>query len=161
MSCKGENTACPNLQPTPGTAGPFPPDFVLITPTTPTYEVTDKSITPSHWTDLEKWQKELKEWHQPLFGDMPLGIEAAKVLEEAGELGHAVVRLWLAERNNAAAPHIKMFEDKLRDAIGDVVVTVTNLATRYGWSLATILQDVLAELKSRRYSDDKTSHGIT
>ena len=168
MSCKGGSMACPDQpdEPKPGTAR-FDTGWVAFGPTRPplplpsvAYQITDKSIEQLKWAGLREWQAELREWYQQ-FGDVPDGVKAAKVLEEAGELGHAIVRLWLCDQNMAAAPHRRMYEAQLRDAIGDVVVTVTHLATRYGWKMEDILKDVLAELQSRKYSDDKTSHGVT
>ena len=111
------------------------------------------------WAGLHDWQDAVAVW-QAQFGDVPDGVAAAKVLEEAGELGHAVVRLWLCDQSYEHH-HRRMYEVKLRDAIGDVVVTATRFAIKYGWRLEDILTDVLAELQSRKYTGDKTSHGVT
>lgn len=112
------------------------------------------------WQGLKKWQEWLQVWHRRNFGSVPLSIRVAKLLEEAGELGSAVVRLWHCEQNNAAGSHVRRFEAELRDSVADVVVVATTIAIQYGWNLEDILKDVRTELSARKYDSTGTIHTL-
>ncbi len=106
--------------------------------------------------DLDEWQEWLESWHNNNFGDVPIGIRATKVMEEAGELGHAVVRLYHCEVNQCGEAEVQYHQADLRDAIGDVVVTVTAIANLQGWNLGDILRETRDILQQRRYNQTQT-----
>ena len=110
------------------------------------------------WAGLDTWCEWLSAWHQNNFGNPPLSLRAAKLMEEAGELGHAVVRLWHCEQNHADDSEVEKWEEELRNAIADVIVVAATVAFHQGWHLPDILREVRTELEGRQYNATRTDH---
>ena len=114
------------------------------------------------WAGLDQWCEWLSAWHQGNFGDPPLSLRATKLMEEAGELGHAVVRLWHYEQNFAPDKsdtyEAEKWKAELRNAIADVIVVAGTIAIHQGLRLSDLLKEVRTELESRQYNATRTDH---
>ena len=99
---------------------------------------------------LDALQDRFDEWSRRNFGELPDTFHITKLFEEAGEAAHAVVRLYHQEQGKKVNPKS---EEMLRDALGDVMVVLMNLANNHGWSLSEIIQEVADEVLARDYSE--------
>ncbi len=100
--------------------------------------------------ELDSLQARVEGWHRKYFGEPPDTFHATKLLEEAGEAGHAIVRLYLREQGKKVNSRS---EAMLRDALGDVVIVLMNIANNHDWLLSDVIQDTLDEVLARDYSD--------
>ncbi len=100
--------------------------------------------------ELDDLQARVAVWKSKNFGVMPDTLHAAKLLEEAGEAGHAIVRLYHQEQGKKVNPKS---EANLRDALGDIVIVLMNIANNHGWLLSEVIQDTLDEVLARDYSE--------
>ncbi len=98
---------------------------------------------------LDILQDRFAEWGRQNFGPMPDTFHIAKLTEEVGEAAHAVVRLYLQEQGKRINPKS---EENLKDALGDIVVILMNLANNHGWSLSEIFEEVADEVLARDYT---------
>ncbi len=99
---------------------------------------------------LDVLQDRFAEWRRHNFGYLDDTFWAAKLLEEAGEAGHAVVRLALQAQGKKVNPNS---EEMLRDALGDVMVVLMALADNHGWLLSEVFQEVADEVLARDYTE--------
>lgn len=98
---------------------------------------------------LDALQDRFAAWSLQNFGELPDTFHIAKLFEEAGEAAHAVVRLYHQDQGKRVNPKS---EEMLRDALGDVVIILMNLANNHGWSLSEIIQEVSDEVLARDYT---------
>lgn len=94
--------------------------------------------------NLRQLQTELGPWVRHNFGDPPWTQPYMGVVEEVGELSHALLKqeqgirgTW--DEHEAAA----------RDAVGDVVVFLACLCLLRGWDLASIVESTWDEVRRR------------
>lgn len=82
---------------------------------------------------------ELLSWHFRSFGPVDTYQILAKLTEEVGEVAGAITKLDEGRKTLA----------DVQDEIGDVLVCLTILAARYGWSLSDLLTHRAAEVMAR------------
>lgn len=99
--------------------------------------------------EINTVQAQFKEWSQKNFGPLPDTFHITKLTEEVGEAAHAVVRLYHQSQGKKVNPKS---EDNLKDALGDIMIILMNLANNHGWSLATIFRETANEVLARDYS---------
>lgn len=92
---------------------------------------------------LRDLQDQAKLWIEHNFSSQSTYQPLLGVVEEVGELAHAHLK---REQN------IRINEDheaKAKDAIGDVIIYLTNYCTLQGWDIEKIVEDVWAEVSKR------------
>ncbi len=99
---------------------------------------------------LDLLQARFAAWHERNFGKMDDTFHITKLFEEAGEAAHAVIRLYHKAQGKKVN---SCSEANLRDALGDVVIILMNLANNHGWSLGEIIQEVSDEVLARDYTE--------
>lgn len=72
------------------------------------------------------------------------------VVEEVGELSHALLKQHQGIRGDWAE-----HEAKGKDAVGDVILFLTDLCNRKGWDLQQIMEDVTAEVWARDWTKNR------
>jgi NTP pyrophosphatase (non-canonical NTP hydrolase) len=98
---------------------------------------------------LDELQRQMAEWELKNFGGQPPHRMFMGMVEENGELAHALLK---AEQNirGSASEH----EAKAKDAVGDLLVFAFNFCSSKGWSLERILLDTWAEVSQRDWTID-------
>jgi NTP pyrophosphatase (non-canonical NTP hydrolase) len=78
--------------------------------------------------------------------------QAQKTLEECGELLYAIGKLDNAIRDDAfyGSPDIKEAKDEIKDAIGDILVTISIQAHMQSFTLEECFQAAYDEIKNRK-----------
>lgn len=100
--------------------------------------------------ELDALQERLDTWNRKNFGTPADTFHITKLTEEVGEAAHAVVRLYHRAQGKKVNPNS---EEKLRDALGDIVVILMHLANSNGWQLSDAIQDTCDEVLARDYSE--------
>ena len=98
--------------------------------------------------NLEHTQALFKAWSLRNFGELPDTFHITKLTEEVGEAAHAVVRLYHQEQGKRINPKS---EENLKDALGDIMIILMNLANNHDWSLGEIFQETTNEVLTRDY----------
>ena len=88
---------------------------------------------------MDTTELEIAEWHDKRWNEKDDRVVAAKLAEECGEVCGALIKQHEGRRT----------DNDVRDEIGDVLVVLAVLAGRRGWTLADILADRYAEVKTR------------
>jgi len=93
---------------------------------------------------LARIQKEINAWREYNFPDSTPTQQFLGVVEETGELSHAILKGQQGIRGYSP-------EDtaEIKDAIGDLLVFLANFCSMNDWDMLTILQDVWEEVKQR------------
>ena len=100
-------------------------------------------------SSLDDLQARIDVWHRTNFGELPDIFVLTKLTEEVGEAAHAIVRLYHGKQGKSVDPESAMH---LRDALGDIMFVLMNLANNHGWSLDTIIHEVADEVLARDYT---------
>lgn len=100
-------------------------------------------------SELDQLQQLFKNWGLKNFGPLPDTFHITKLTEEVGEAAHAVVRLYHQEQGKRINPNS---EARLRDALGDIVIILMNLANNHDWSLEEVFRETADEVLARDYS---------
>jgi NTP pyrophosphatase (non-canonical NTP hydrolase) len=99
----------------------------------------------SRWRALDEIQQRLAEWQRRQFPDANEADLALGVCEEAGELAACVLkrkrRIRLEEYTN----------ERLQDAIADVVVFAMAVCDANGWRLSDVLETAAVEVLGRNW----------
>lgn len=99
--------------------------------------------------ELDALQYRVDVWSGNNFGALPDTFHITKLTEEVGEAAHAVVRLFHESQGKKVNPKS---EENLKDALGDIMVILMNLANNHGWALGNIIQEVADEVLARDYT---------
>lgn len=94
--------------------------------------------------DLDDLQAEIFSWQTKNFGDQPAHRSFFGVVEEVGELSHAILKHEQAIRGTPEE-HVAA----AKDAIGDAMIFLLNYCSAHGYSLAKILRETWAEVSQR------------
>ena len=100
---------------------------------------------------ISEFQKKQAEWSQQQFGDQPAHFSLLGVVEEVGELSHSHLKSEQGIRTN---------EDHIagkRDAVGDILMYLSNYCTASGFELQEIAVTVLEEVMERNWVDHKVN----
>ena len=100
-------------------------------------------------SSLNDLQHRIDLWHHTNFGTLPDIFVMTKLTEEVGEAARAIVRLYHGSQGKSVDPESAMH---LRDALGDIMFVLMNLANNHRWSLDTIIHEVADEVLSRDYT---------
>lgn len=98
--------------------------------------------------DLEQIQREQHEWTTRVFGPQSPTLPLLGVVEEVGELCHAVLK---------REQGIRLDEDHIageRDALGDIVIYMLDYCNRRGYSLLELVNDAWEIVRKRDKSPD-------
>lgn len=93
--------------------------------------------------NLKQFQREHAAWEQRNFGKQPAYRLLMGVVEELGELTHALLK-----QEQGIRAHENLVE-KEKDAIGDLVVFLTGYCTARGYDLEDVLASVWDQVKLR------------
>jgi NTP pyrophosphatase (non-canonical NTP hydrolase) len=93
--------------------------------------------------DLKQFQAEHAAWEQRNFGKQPAYRLLMGVVEELGELTHALLKQEQGIRSHEG------LVAKEKDAIGDLIVFLTGYCTARGYDLEEVLASVWEEVKLR------------
>ena len=93
---------------------------------------------------LRRLQRQLAPWVAHNFGDPPWTQPFMGVVEEVGELSHALLKQEQGIRG-AWDDH----EDAAKDAVGDVVIFLACLCHLRGWDLESIVENTWAKVQER------------
>lgn len=110
---------------------------------------TEAAGKPFVLLKLDELQTEIAAWELKNFGQQPYYRMFMGMVEENGELAHALLK---AEQNIRGTTD--EHEAKAKDAVGDLMIFCFNLCTARGWSLERILLDTWAEVSQRDWTVD-------
>jgi NTP pyrophosphatase (non-canonical NTP hydrolase) len=106
-----------------------------------------ESITPvissEAWAALDSLQCQVLRWQSQNFPDCQEWELALGVCEESGELAECMLKLHRGIRGD------EFNEDRLKDAIGDIVVYLIGICGARGWSLGSVLESTAERVLSR------------
>jgi len=91
---------------------------------------------------LSSMQRDVHEWKKRNFPNSGDLHQFLGVVEEVGELAHAILKLQQGIRGDK---HVA----EARDAVGDIMIFLMNFCSENGWDLREILIDTWDEVKSR------------
>lgn len=84
------------------------------------------------------------DYHHPLMG----------VVEEVGELHHAILK----QEQGIRGTHAE-HEEAAKDAVGDIVIYLADVCTCRGWDMAEIIQTTWARVKLRDWRKERVASG--
>ena len=94
---------------------------------------------------LQTLQKEIGDWNRVNFvGDLPLD-KFLGVVEEVGELSHAILK----RKQGVRGTPQELYEKEL-DAIGDIMIFLLGYCNLAGHDLSDILENTWAQVRQRR-----------
>jgi NTP pyrophosphatase (non-canonical NTP hydrolase) len=99
--------------------------------------------------DPENLQRQLHEWRQLNFPNSDAAQQLLGVVEEVGELSHAVLKQIQGIRGDE-----QLHENEMKDAIGDIVVSLAGFCSYKGWSLWEIYDDTANFVLERDWVGD-------
>ena len=88
--------------------------------------------------DFRKLQLEIREWEKHNFPDATAVDQLLGVAEEVGELCHAVLKF--NQKIRAGAGRVETW-NLIRDAVGDVVIFLTNFCDMLGIDFAEVVEE--------------------
>lgn len=94
---------------------------------------------------LPKLQADMKQWLEYNFPGTTSFEQFAGIVEEVGELAHALLKMSQGIRGSKDE-----LEDKERDAIGDIAIYLMNYCNTRGFDFEKILYTVWEEMVSQR-----------
>ena len=105
---------------------------------------------------FQQLQDEQREWAQRNFGtDRPSYQPLLGAVEELGELAHAHLK---SEQGIRGTPE-KHAADK-RDAVGDVLIYLTDYCNLEGFDLQDLMQETWGEVKQRDWKANPSTGGV-
>lgn len=103
---------------------------------------------------LKKIQEEQAAWAKHNFGEQIANNQFLGVVEEVGELSHALLKRTQGIRVN------EDHDANVKDAVGDIIIYLANLCTCEGIDLEKTVQDTWDSVKMRdwiKYPEDGIS----
>jgi NTP pyrophosphatase (non-canonical NTP hydrolase) len=105
---------------------------------------------------LDRIQNEARTWREANFPKYTAFDQMMGMVEEMGELAHALLKFEQKIREYATDPDkppisaIKnKFETDARDAVGDWIIFCLGLCDRYGWNLQDIIEETWEKVRLR------------
>lgn len=98
--------------------------------------------------NFELLQHEVGVWSKKNFGENPALWKFLGVVEEVGELAHAELKSMQGIRTN------EDHEAKGKDAVGDILVYLSDFCNRKGWDMQEIIETTWAEVSKRDWKND-------
>lgn len=99
---------------------------------------------------FDQLQTEVGAWAQRNFGDQPADNPLLGVVEEVGELAHAVLK-----RKQGIRGTDEQHLAAERDAIGDILIYLADYCGRRGFTLDAIVTDTWATVSKRDWTKNK------
>jgi len=93
---------------------------------------------------LKLVQENLRAWVEHNFGDRPWHQPFMGIVEEVGELSHALLKQEQGIRGSW-----EEHENEAKDAIGDILIYMCDLCNARGWDAEKILEDTWAHVSKR------------
>lgn len=103
---------------------------------------------------LDEFQDLLVIWTNHNFPEATEDQQVLGMMEELGEFAHAKLKDEQGIRGTKEK-HV----EAMKDALGDLLVFVSNFCNHRGWSLQQILIDTWDEIKTRDWQKDKLAGG--
>lgn len=104
---------------------------------------------------LGQLQAQLRPWQERNFPDRPKYQPVLGVVEEVGELAHALLK-WEQAIRGTPDQH----EAAAKDAIGDIVVFMADVCNAYGWDFEQCVADSWAIASRRDWVDHRATGAI-
>lgn len=101
---------------------------------------------------LKQLQEEAETWRDHNFPDYTWEEQFMGVVEEVGELSHALIKQKQGIRGS-----FDKHEADAMDAVGDMLVFLSGLCSARGWSMQDILEETWAQVKQRDWQKNKES----
>lgn len=101
--------------------------------------------TPPHLFNLDKFQATHIEWAVKNFGQQHEDEYFLGIVEEVGELSHAILKKKQGIRGDAAH-----HDAEARDAVGDILNYILGYCTMRGWKLSDVMNDTWDKVVSKR-----------
>ena len=110
-------------------------------------------LTSHHYgLDIAELQGEIRKWREHNFQNATSVQQFLGVVEEVGELAHAMLKEMQGIREGAHMNgHRASTEESQMDAVGDIAIFLINFCTMKGWSFRRILQDTWREVGKRDF----------
>lgn len=100
--------------------------------------------------NVRQFQRQHADWVKEHFGDdRPINFQAFKVFEEAGELAAALYAWQLEPMGDDS--HEEHLKKRLADAICDIIISVTGVATKAQIDLESAWRETWRQVKSRSH----------
>jgi NTP pyrophosphatase (non-canonical NTP hydrolase) len=98
---------------------------------------------------LDHMQIQLHHWRQRNFPDATAEQQLMGVVEEVGELSHAMLKQMQGIRGKA-----ELHEAEAIDAVGDILIYLMGLCSYRGWSIGKILDETAEMVMQRNWIED-------
>lgn len=99
---------------------------------------------------FEGLQTQVGEWSRKNFPNNEPTDPFLGVVEELGELAHALLKAKQGIRGT-----VTVHEAAAKDAIGDLLIYMTDFCERKGWSMQEIVEDTWDTVKQRDWTKNK------
>ena len=103
--------------------------------------------------ELTQMQNQLNEWRVANFGKPNAHHQLMGIVEEVGELSHALLK-W--EQGIRGYDEAKAKEE-MRDSIGDIIIFAMGLCDVYGWNMNEIASQTTAHVLKRDWKANATT----
>jgi NTP pyrophosphatase (non-canonical NTP hydrolase) len=103
--------------------------------------------------NFQNLQYEVDEWSQRNFGKNPPIWKFLGIVEEVGELAHALLK---------KLQGIRVTEDheaKAKDAVGDLLIYTADFCARMGWDMQEIIEKTWKRVQKRDWKKDPKKGG--
>lgn len=98
---------------------------------------------------ISEMQKELMDWEHRNFADVDQFQRLAIITEEVGELAHATLKQHQGIRLETAT------DGHIKDALGDVFITLCTFAGGRGWDLGEIVEETVRTVLARDWTKER------
>jgi NTP pyrophosphatase (non-canonical NTP hydrolase) len=98
---------------------------------------------------LDDLQQQVSRWQLANFPDCEEWELALGVCEEAGELAQCVLKIHRQMRKS------EFDEDRLKDAVGDIVIFLMGVCDSRGWLLSETIKDTAKKVMARDWRSQK------
>ena len=97
--------------------------------------------------NLDEIQQLHKLWEKRNFGNQPAYRAILGIMEEAGELAHAFLKMEQGIRIN------ENHEENIVDAVGDIVMYIISFCNKMNISLESTIYEVWYEIRQRNWKE--------
>jgi NTP pyrophosphatase (non-canonical NTP hydrolase) len=102
-------------------------------------------ISAEAWAPLDSLQRQVLGWQSQNFPECQEWELALGVCEESGELAQCILKLHRDIRGD------EFNEDRLKDAVGDIVIYLMGICGARNWTLAEVLRETSERVLSRNW----------
>jgi NTP pyrophosphatase (non-canonical NTP hydrolase) len=103
------------------------------------------------WEALDQLQDQILKWQNLNFPNCQEWQLALGVCEESGELAACVLKMSRSMRT------AEFDEDRLKDAVGDILIFLIGVCGGRGWQLSEILQNTSETVLARNWRNETDS----